>query len=116
MTRKIAPSEQKAQELAQGFEGQSAPHSGEELWRAFVRLSTERVLQEALEQEHTEALSRYRYARQPMPQGYRNGYEDGTVQTAEGVFRWPLPQVRGVRPAPAAEGRYLARGAGSRHG
>ena len=44
MTRKIAPSAQKAQELAQWLEGQSATHSGEELLSALVRLSTERVL------------------------------------------------------------------------
>lgn len=97
MTRKIAPSEQKVQELAQWLEGQSTTQSGEELLSALVRLSTERVLQEALEQEQAEALGRSRYERQPTLQGYRNGYEDGTVKTAEGVFRLQLPQVRGLR-------------------
>lgn len=97
MTRKRAPSEQKAQELAQWLAGQSDPQSGEELLSAFVRLSTERVLQEAREQEQPEALGRSRYERQATPQGYRNGYEDGTVKTAAGVFRLQLPQVRGLR-------------------
>src|SRR5215510_11311329 len=97
MTRKIAPSAQKAQELAQWLEGQSDGQSGEELLSALVRLSTERVLQEALEQEQTEALGRSRYERQTTAQGYRNGYEEGTVKTAEGVFRLQLPQVRGLR-------------------
>jgi transposase-like protein len=55
------------------------------------------VLQEALEQEQTEALGRNRYERQTAAQGYRNGYEEGTVKTAEGVFRLQLPQVRGLR-------------------
>jgi transposase-like protein len=64
---------------------------------AFVRLSTERVLQEALEQEQAEALGRSRYERQPLPHGYRNGYEEGTVTPAEGVSRLQLPQVRGLR-------------------
>lgn len=73
MTRKIAPSAQKAQELAQWLEGQSDPQSGEELLSALVRLSTERVLQEALEQEQAETLGRNRYERQPTPQGYRHG-------------------------------------------
>jgi transposase-like protein len=97
MGTKIAPSERKAQEIAQWLEGQSATQSGEELLSALVRLSTERVLQEALEQEQTEALGRSRYERQATPQGYRNGYEEGTVKTAEGVFRLQLPQVRGLR-------------------
>jgi transposase-like protein len=97
MTRKIAPSAQKTQELAQWLEGQSDPQSGEELLSAFIRLSTERVLQEALAQDQAEALGRGRDERQPTPQGYRNGYEDGTVKTAEGVFQLQLPQVRGRR-------------------
>jgi hypothetical protein len=53
MGTRIAPSESKAQEIAQWFEGQSDPHNGEELLSALVRLPTERVLQEALEQEQT---------------------------------------------------------------
>jgi transposase-like protein len=97
MTRKIAPSEQKVQELLQWFEGQNDPQSGEELLSAFVRLSTERIRQEALEQEQAEALGHSRYERQPTAQGYRNGSEDGTVKTAEGVSRLQLPQVRGRR-------------------
>jgi transposase-like protein len=97
MTRKIVPSEQKAQEIAQWLDGQSDVQRSEELLRALVRLSTERVLQEALEQEQTEALGRNRYERQTAAQGYRNGYEEGTVKTAEGVFRLQLPQVRGLR-------------------
>jgi hypothetical protein len=56
MGTKIAPSERKAQEIAQWLEGQSETQRGEALLSALVRLSTERVLQEALEQEQTEAL------------------------------------------------------------
>jgi transposase-like protein len=110
MTKKRAPSKQKAQELAQWLEGQSTTHSGEELWSALVRPSTERVLQEALEQEQAEARGRSRYERWPTPQGYRNGYEDGTVKTAEGVFGLQLPQVRGLRePSRAKLGAALGR-------
>jgi transposase-like protein len=97
MGTKIAPSERKAQEIAQWLEGQSDVPNGEELLSALVRLSTERGLQEALEQEQSEALGRSRYERQTMAQGYRNGYEEGTVKTAEGVFRLQVPQVRGLR-------------------
>jgi len=96
MERKIAPSEQKAQALRALLQGQSDAQSGEELLSTLVRLSTERVLQEALEQEQATALGRGRYeARSEQEGGYRNGYEPGTLKTAEGVLRVKLPQIRG---------------------
>ena len=55
------------------------------------------MLQAAREQEQAEALGRRRYERWPSPHGYRNGYEEGTVKTAAGVFRLQLPPVRGLR-------------------
>jgi putative transposase len=81
------------------LQGQSDAQSGEELLSALVRLSTERVLQEALEQEQAQALGRGRYERREGELGYRNGYEAGTRKTAEGVLRVQVPQVRG-REAP----------------
>lgn len=51
MEKKIAPSEQKAQALRAVLQGQAEGQSGEELLSLLVRLSTERILQEALEQE-----------------------------------------------------------------
>src|SRR5262249_51276432 len=90
-----APSEQKAQELRARLEGETEARSGGELLSALVRLSTERVLQEALEQEQAETLGRARYERRAGSQGYRNGYEDGTLKTAEGVLRLKVPQISG---------------------
>jgi hypothetical protein len=55
MEKKIAPSEGKAQALRALVQGQSDAQSGEELLSTGVRLSTERVLQEALEQEQATA-------------------------------------------------------------
>lgn len=95
MSQRIAPSEQKAQELRAMLEGQSEAQSGGELLSTLVRLSTERVLQEALEQEQAETLGRTRYERRAEGQGYRKGYEDGTRKTAEGGRRLKVPQVRG---------------------
>ena len=63
MEKKIAPSERKAQELQALVQGQLDAQSGEELLSTLVRLSTERVLQEALEEEQAEALGRERYER-----------------------------------------------------
>jgi putative transposase len=95
MSQRIAPSQAKAQELWAMLQGQSEARSGEEVLSTLVRLSTERVLQEALEHEQAEALGRSRYERRAEGQGYRNGYEDGTLKTAEGVLRLKVPQVRG---------------------
>jgi transposase-like protein len=60
-----------------------------------VRLSTERVVQEALEQEQTTALGRGRYEARGAQRGARNGYEHGTLKTAEGGLRGKVPQSRG---------------------
>ena len=51
MTRKIAPSERKAQAITQWLHGQHEGSDGQELVSALVQLSIERVLQEALEHE-----------------------------------------------------------------
>ena len=69
MPQKRAPSAQKAQELAPWWEGQSHTQSGAELWSALGRLSTARVLQEALEPEQAETRGRSRDEQQPTPQG-----------------------------------------------
>jgi len=61
MEKKIAPSEQKAQALRAVLQGQLDGQGGEELLSTIVRLSTERILQEALEHEQAEALGRGRY-------------------------------------------------------
>jgi putative transposase len=95
MEKKIAPSEAKAQALRALLQGQTDAQSGEELLSTLVRLSTERVLQEALEQGQATALGRGRYESRGEQLGYRNGYENGTLKTAEGVLRVKLPQVRG---------------------
>jgi putative transposase len=95
MSQRIAPSEGKAQELRALLQGQSEAQSGEELLSTLVRLSTERVVQEASEQEQAEELGRARYERRTGTPGYRNGYEDGTLKTAEGVLRVQVPQIRG---------------------
>jgi transposase-like protein len=97
MSRKITPSARKAHEITAVLDGQSEAHRGEALWSALIRLSTERVLQDPLEQEQTEGLGRGRYERHEPPHGYRQGYEAGTVKTAEGVLRLQRPPGRGRR-------------------
>ena len=95
MEKKIAPSEHKAQALRALLHGQTDAQSGEELLSTLVRLSTERVLQEALEHEQAETLGRGCYEARGEKLGYRNGYEKGTLETGEGVLGVKLPQIRG---------------------
>lgn len=94
MPQKIAPSARKAQELTALLQGQTEARTGEELLSTLGQLATERVVQEALEREQADVLGRGRYERHPAAHGYRNGYEDGTLKTAEGVLRVQVPQVR----------------------
>jgi transposase-like protein len=95
MEKKIAPSEQKAQALRVLLNGHAEGQSGEELLSTLVRLSTERILQEALEEEQAVALGRGRYEARREKLGYRNGYEKGTLKTGEGVLHVQVPQIRG---------------------
>ncbi len=91
MEKKIAPSERKTQELEALLQGQLEAQRGQDLLSTLVRLSTERVLQEAWEDEQAMALGRERYERRDRTLGYRNGYESGTLKTAEGVLRVQVP-------------------------
>ena len=88
-----APSERQAPEIARWLHGPHEGSDGQALVSALVRLSTARVLQEALEHEQAETLGRDRYERREAPWGYRHGYEAGTVKTAEGVLRLQVPQT-----------------------
>src|SRR5262245_56325424 len=97
MSRKIAPSEREAPEIAQWLPGQHEGSDSQELGSALVRLATARVLQEALEHEPTASLGRDRYARRAAPCGYRKGYAAGPVKPAEGGLRLQGPQGRGLR-------------------
>jgi hypothetical protein len=56
MEKTRAPSEVKAQALRALLQGEHDAQSGEEVLSTLVRLSTERVLQEALDHEQAAAL------------------------------------------------------------
>ena len=90
MEKKIAPSERKAQEIQALVQGQLDAQSGEELLSTLVRLSTERVLQEALEEEQAAALGRGRYERRAergCGMGMSRGHENGRRSAAGGGRR-----------------------------
>jgi transposase-like protein len=61
---------------------------------AFIRLAVQRVLEEVLEAEVSDALGRKYYQRaEREPDGYRNGSRRGRLKTAEGVVPYAVPQV-----------------------
>ena len=68
-----------------------------------VRLSSGRVFQQPLEEDQAGFLGRGRYEGSERFFGHRDGYEEGRLQTAEGVFNVKVPQLRGLaesyRPA-----------------
>ena len=73
----------------------SMSHGGKPLSEA-VRLGAQLMIQKALELEVAEFLGRGHYERaggEPV-MGYRSGYEDRNVQTAEGTLGLKVPQVR----------------------
>ncbi len=60
-----------------------------------VHLAVRRIVEEALEGEMRDKLGRDYYARKSAGQrGYRNGYREGSLATAEGEVRYAVPQVR----------------------
>ena len=61
-----------------------------------ICLGAQLMLQKAVELEVTEFLGCDHYQRSGdgVLQGYRNGYEDKEVQTAEGPLHLKMPQVR----------------------
>lgn len=68
----------------------------------FVRQAVRLMIEEALEAEVSERLSRGYYERGPLAEelgasrGYRNGVRVGRLKSAEGVIEYGVPQVRGV--------------------
>jgi putative transposase len=80
---------QEFEEVLQGYEWEGHPLD------AFVTLGARYMLQVALEQEVDDFLGRAHYRRgKRKHQGWRNGYEEGKVTTAEGFLEVALPRVR----------------------
>src|SRR3954469_10049997 len=60
-----------------------------------AKLGARLIIQRAVEEEFDAWLGRARYERRPDgPEGMRNGFRPGTLQTAEGELSVEIPQVR----------------------
>jgi len=69
MEKTRAPSERKAQELQAFVQRQLNAQSGEDFLSPLGRLSTERVVPEAVEEEQAAAVGRERYERRARAHG-----------------------------------------------
>jgi putative transposase len=98
--RKVPPSEVLREEINHSLAG--GVEEGTELLSHLAHLGLGYLVQQALEQEQEDFLGRGRYQRRVVgeedtedrPARYRNGYEQGTLRTAEGEVRVKVPQVR----------------------
>lgn len=94
--RRVPPStvvrEEIDQLLSQGLEREA------NLLSELAELGLRYLVQQGLEQEQTDSLGRAHYQRRSddhRRRGYRNGYEDAGLKTAEGKVAVKVPQVRG---------------------
>lgn len=101
--KRVPPSMEKRKELNRLLNGE-LDLDGRAFVGLLIRLIVEYFLQKLLEDEQTAVLGRERYDRNDDAGGpSRNGYENGRIRTAEGVFRVRLPQIRGLgRPFQSA--------------
>lgn len=91
--RKIPPSEKNRKQLEELLSGGI---EGENLLTAVIEKGMQIIMQELLESEATEFLQRGHYERRGSEEfrGYRNGYEQRKIRTAEGKVPIELPQIR----------------------
>ena len=89
--KRVPPSERTKGELAALFSSGTAGDPQTEL----VRLAVRQIVEEALEATARDVLQRDYYARSKNgEQGWRNGYREGRLATAEGEVRYSVPQLR----------------------
>lgn len=106
---RISPSARLAQR-ARELRGQTR---GESLTDELVRLGTQKLVQELLEQELTDQIGCDRYVRDPARRaGRRNGYKRRGLRTLGGRLPIAVPQVRG-RAEPFRSALWPALSAGS---
>lgn len=93
--RRVPPSAMVREEIAGLFT--DGVDRGTNLLSALAELGVRYLAQQGLEQEQADYLGRGHYERRAEqdPRGWRNGYEDGRLRTAEGEVAVRVPQVRG---------------------
>jgi putative transposase len=92
--RRVPPSTVIREEIDQLLTGGVGPRSN--IISTLADLGLRYLAQHGLEQEQEDFLRRAHYERRDdrSPRGYRNGYEDASIKTAEGEAAIRIPQVR----------------------
>lgn len=92
--RRVPPSVQVHEEIDRLLSG--GVERGGNIVSELASLGVRYLAQQALEQEQQDHPGRERYERRGdgEPRGWRNGYEDARIRTAEGAVPVRLPQVR----------------------
>jgi transposase-like protein len=102
MKKRIPPSVQTSEKIQDLLHQGLAEPTEEGLTGRFLQLALRKIIEEALEEEVTDALGRGYYRRRTdgeSTDGYRNGYRTGSLKTAEGRVEYAAPQVAD-RPEP----------------
>lgn len=91
---RISPSERINKALREFLEKGCTKENS--VFDSFYQLAIQKVVQEMLEQEVESYLGRgpYERATEPANEGYRNGYKQRSLKTAEGAIPIQLPQLR----------------------
>lgn len=101
--RKVAPSQMVREQINDTL--QKGVGTETNLLSTLAQLGLSYLVQQTLEQEQEDFLGRSRYERRrdedaaTSRRGYRNGYEDATLATAEGEVPVRVPQVRDAHSA-----------------
>jgi hypothetical protein len=92
--RRVPPSTVIREEIDQLLRGGVEPRSN--IISTLADLGLRYIGQHGLEQEQQDFLGRAHYERRDdsSPRGYRNGYEDASLKSAEGEATLRVPQVR----------------------
>jgi transposase-like protein len=92
--RRVPPSTVIREEIDQLLSGGVGPRSN--IISTLADLGLRYLAQHGLEQEQEDFLGRAHYERrhERSARGYRNGYEDASIKTAEGEAALRVPQVR----------------------
>ena len=98
--RKVPPSEVIREQISQALSSSGVDPEAN-LLSTLAQLGLSYLVQQALEQEQEDFLGRGHYERrrgkeQEARRGYRNGYEEAGLATAEGKVDVRVPQVRGA--------------------
>lgn len=102
--RKVPPSDVLREEINRSLADGVEEDGSTNLLSHLAHLGLGYLVQQALEQEQEDFLGRSRYERRgdedigddDRPTRYRNGYEQGSLKTAEGEVKVRVPQVRGA--------------------